>query len=49
MCMVVKIHFTAVGNAPIMKKNKFMVNGSDQLHVVRRRVVSHRALTRIIR
>ena len=32
---IVKIQFMAVGNAPIMKRAKFMVSGKDSLFVVR--------------
>jgi hypothetical protein len=29
------LQFMAVGNAPLMKRNKFTVNGGDPLSVVR--------------
>jgi len=32
----VRVHFHAVGGAPIMKKNKFLVNGDDTFYAVRR-------------
>jgi hypothetical protein len=31
----VTLQFVAVGNAPLMKRTKFTVNGHDQLSVVR--------------
>jgi hypothetical protein len=32
----VRVHFHAVGGAPIMKKNKFLVNGDDTFYAVGR-------------
>ena len=32
----VRVRFHAVGGAPIMKKNKFLVNGDDTFYAVRR-------------
>ena len=32
----VRVYFHAVGGAPIMKKNKFLVNGDDTFYAVGR-------------